>query len=37
LKGLLAPLAIRASAGAGEGVEEWAKTGIEQLTHHMHF
>ena len=31
LKGVLAPVAIGLSTGAGEGAQEWAKTAIEQL------
>lgn len=31
LKGVLAPVAIGLTNGAGEGAKEWAKTAIEQL------
>ena len=35
LKGVLAPLAIGATSGASEGVHEWAKTAVEQLSQHL--
>ena len=35
LKGVLAPLAIGATTGAGEGVHDWAKTAVEQLSQHL--
>lgn len=31
LKGLLSPVALRMTAGAADGAEEWARTAIEQL------